>query len=156
MIGAREDPPGKLEDSLNRSGDARPNGLHSPSQGLLVFRFHDEMEVIVLDAVVHEPEVRLRAGLREALAQLGQQNPTSKIRESLPNAKRHMDGLPTRKGFPFSLGIAVASGGFSPGSLSRTPSTAVTPVVVEAELGGVSHKGNIPQISVTSTVVECI
>ena len=110
--------------------------------------------MIALDAVVHEPEVWSIAGLAKALAQLRQQKSLPQIWQSLAHAKGDMNRLPAREGLPPSLGIAVPSGRLSVRSLSRATLTAPHPMVMEAELGSLSHNENIPHSIEISTLFD--
>src|SRR5690606_31671656 len=76
VIAVCEDAPLASDSAIDRPGDADAEALHSTGEGAAVVRFHDEVDVAVLDRMVDEAKAEAFLSLREcaldrAIALLG-------------------------------------------------------------------------------------
>jgi hypothetical protein len=66
MISLGEDSPGAARDAIDGPSESRPDRFHPATERVLIARFHDEMRVVALQRVLHEPKSRPLAPGREA------------------------------------------------------------------------------------------
>jgi hypothetical protein len=58
MIAIGEHRTAPAPDPVHRAREPRADGLHAASERVAVARLHDEMSVVALERVVHQPELR--------------------------------------------------------------------------------------------------
>jgi hypothetical protein len=65
VVSLYEDGTAPTSDPVHRPGEASGNRLHAASQRIAVASLHDEVRVVGLQRVVHEPKVGARTAARE-------------------------------------------------------------------------------------------
>jgi len=90
MIAIDQDRPATMEDAVDRPCQPRADGRHAARQCRAMRGFDDEMDVVRLKRVVHDPERPALAGASNVLLELTDHLHGSKRGDVGPHAKRHM------------------------------------------------------------------
>jgi hypothetical protein len=75
VIPLREHPTGHTKDPLHGPRHPRPDRLHPATQRRLVLGFHQEMNVVMLNAVMDKTKLAPLASLPKAPAKLANESP---------------------------------------------------------------------------------
>jgi len=65
MIAIGQDPPAAARDTIDRARQTRADRHHAASERVAIARLHDQMGVIALQRVLHQPESGTDAAARE-------------------------------------------------------------------------------------------
>jgi hypothetical protein len=81
-----------LEHSVHGSGEPRSKRLHSSSERVPVLRLHNQVRVISLKRVVHEPKLSELAPHRKASLELAHESHSAQRRDVFSNLERDVGG----------------------------------------------------------------
>lgn len=121
-------------DPVDGAGEARADGLHAASERIAVARLDDQVRVIPLKRVVHEPEARPHAAACEGSLDLVDDRHGAEWRDALPHPHRDVHRQWSREPLTRAVPDPRRSGRLPPGSGSAsTPARRV--LEGEIELG---------------------
>ncbi len=92
MIAIGEHAPAPLRDAIDRPREPRADRHHAAPEGVAVVRLDDEMGMVALQRVVHEPKVGTRAAGGEGPLDLTDDAEGAERREIGPEAERDVGG----------------------------------------------------------------
>ena len=92
MIAIGQHAPAPLRDAIDRPREPRADRHHAAPEGVAVVRLDDEMGVVALQRVVHEPKVGTRAAGGEGPLDLTHDAEGAERREIGPEAQRDVGG----------------------------------------------------------------
>ena len=97
VVAVRENATASVEYPVHRSRQARRDGFHPGRQVPLAHGFCDQVHVIVLDRVMHQPEAPAVARFGEAALQLSHQPDRAQRGQVALHFQRHVAGKPRRE-----------------------------------------------------------
>lgn len=107
-------------DAIHGPSHPRPDRLHASREGALVICFDDQVGVISLQGVVHQPKPRPIAGDREALLDLPYDRHRAQRRTARAHAQRHMCRNRSSELVAFCVGHPAIWAPLSTGTGART------------------------------------
>jgi len=120
VIAAVENRSPPIEDAIHGPGEARGQALHTIPQGHGAFRFNEQVDVIVLQRVVDDPEVSTFRDRAKRVLYLANQAHCSQRRHVAANADRHQPRVAFRKFRTPAMPYSRPHRSLSPGTLPRS------------------------------------
>ena len=102
----REDGTSPSEHSVHGSGEPGSEGLHPTGELRSTRRLNDQVHVVRLDRILHEPEPPALSSAAEARLHFAHEAPDPKRRDAAANAQCHMAWMTRRQSGAAPMGIA--------------------------------------------------
>jgi hypothetical protein len=135
VIAIREHGAASTEHAIHCSRHARADRFHSAREVSRARRFHERMQVIVLDRVLHESETPAVARRSEGALQFTNQPYATQRRQPAPNLQGDMTGMTPRKNTSRPVRMLRARAALAARTrASSTPARCFSEIEIEIEL----------------------
>jgi hypothetical protein len=138
VIAAVENRSPPIEDAIHGPSKTCSQALHSLRQGCDALGFDEQVDVIVLERVVHDAEICALRDRAERALHLANQAHRSQGRHVTANANRHQTRVALRKFRPPAMPYSPSRRSLSPGTFSRS-TPAHRHLQVQLELRSTRH-----------------
>ena len=135
VVTAIQNGPSAAKHAIDGPRKPRPDRLHPPPERLLPRRLHDQVHVIPLHRVVHDPELPPLTPLSQGPPQLLHEPLAAKHRHIGPHTQGHVRRMIPPHRRPSQVLHARPRSRRPPRSRPRAPTTGALPNIVEGELG---------------------
>ena len=138
VISLRKHAPRHSEDPLDGPRHPRPERLHPAPERRLVLGLHQQVNVILLNAVVDETKIAPLTSLPKAPPQLADEPPAAQPWQPVPHAQGYVHRPAAPKALTPLVPLADPAGTLAPRARPRPTSPTAHAMVIEGLLPGCS------------------